>query len=104
MKCALATELTKNRGEAMLCREVTPRRILVVDDEYTQRRLFSRFLSSRGFQPITAASGPDALAKARLLRPHLALLDISMPVMDGVHVLKRLRADPAVAGMPVILM
>lgn len=76
----------------------------MVDDEDTQRRLFNRFLSSRGFQPITASSAYDAVEKARTVRPHLALIDISMPGMDGIKLLRVLRSHPATIAMPVILM
>lgn len=80
------------------------RRVLVVDDDHCQRRLFHRLLSSRGFEPILSATGTDALIQASAARPLLALIDISMPGMDGITLLKRLRADAATAAMPVILM
>ncbi|MDX6768923.1 MAG: response regulator transcription factor [Elusimicrobiota bacterium] len=80
------------------------RRVLVVDDEQEQRRLFCRFLSSRRYQPVAVSSAMEALASIPKLRPHLILADIAMPVMDGVALLGALRVQPATAALPVILM
>lgn len=85
---------------------MSPPRVLVVDDEPAQRQVFTRLLDARGFQPLAAASAAEALQKlsAAVILPHLMLIDISMPGMDGITLMKALRAHPATALIPMILM
>jgi len=66
--------------------------ILVVDDEPEVCALLTEFLSARGFRVKTAQDGQTALALADSERPHLIVLDINMPGMNGIEVLRRLRA------------
>lgn len=66
-------------------------RILVVDDEEVVRKLLERFFSSKGFEVFCAGNGEEALRLVKRERPHLMLLDIRMPGMDGVEVLKAVR-------------
>jgi CheY-like chemotaxis protein len=79
-----------------------PARILVADDNASNRRLLVEYLSPYGFESIEAEDGVQALAQAREHRPALILMDIAMPVLDGLEVTRRLKADPATAGIPVI--
>lgn len=66
-------------------------RILVVDDEPEICEVLKEFLELKGFEVITAHSGPEAIAKVKEERPHVMLLDIRMPGMDGMEVLRRVR-------------
>jgi len=66
-------------------------KILVVDDEPEVCSVFEEFLSGKGYQVLTANSGEEAVAKFRRENPILVLLDISMPGMTGVEVLKKIR-------------
>ncbi len=68
-----------------------PARVLVVDDEAEAVELLREFLSAKGYEVITASDGDEALRKVKEERPHLILLDIQMPRMDGLEVLRRLR-------------
>ena len=77
--------------------------VLVVDDDETQRELMSRFLAKENYVPKTAADGSTGLALARALRPRAILLDVTMPGMDGWSVLSALKADPDLAGIPVVM-
>ena len=77
--------------------------VLVIDDDQTQRDLVSRFLEREGYAARTAADGPSGLDLARRLRPHLILLDVTMPGMDGWSVLSKLKSDPDLAATPVIM-
>jgi len=77
--------------------------ILVVDDNEDLVDIARKILLARGFEVRVAYSGPSALASVEQRRPDLILLDIMMPQMSGMDVLERLRANPATAGVPVIL-
>ncbi len=77
--------------------------VLVIDDEAAQRELMTRFLRRQGFAVRTAANGRAGLALARSLAPRVVLLDVMMPEMDGWSVLQALKADPATAALPVVM-
>ena len=72
-------------------------RILVVDDEPNITELVSMALRYEGFEVDVASDGRSALARAQSFRPHLIVLDVMLPDLDGFGVLKRIRAD----GHPV---
>ncbi len=79
-------------------------RILIIDDDAGTRRLLQRILQAHGHFAIQeAASGDEALAEARRTPPHLILLDLMMPEMDGFAVLDHLRQQPETANIPVIV-
>jgi PAS domain S-box-containing protein len=75
--------------------------LLVVDDEIYNRELLQAMLRRPGVSLETVDGGAAALAAARERRPDLVLLDIRMPEMDGFETLRRFRADPDLAGIPV---
>ncbi len=78
--------------------------VLVIDDEAAVRDLMQRFLTKEGFRVVTAHGGEEGLRLARELRPDAITLDVMMPGMDGWAVLSALKADPAVADIPVIML
>ena len=84
--------------------ELAGARLLVVDDTPQNLRLISDFLAEQGFELMLTRSGAQALEKIHLATPDLVLLDVRMPDMDGFEVCRRLKADPSVAGIPVIFM
>jgi len=77
-------------------------RILVVDDEPSIVKLVKTTLEARGYDIVVAYDGMEAIVQAKLHKPDLILLDVMMPRMDGTEVRKRLLADPATNGIPVI--
>lgn len=79
-------------------------RVLVVDDEESIVRLARHALGARGFNVDTAADGEEALAKARSAKPDVIVSDVMMPRLDGLALLRTLRADPAFALVPIILL
>jgi DNA-binding response OmpR family regulator len=79
-------------------------RVLLAEDDRLLRRATEATLKKRGFDVILAVDGEEALQKARQENPHLVLLDVIMPKLQGFEVLVRLKADPATAGIPVIML
>ncbi len=77
--------------------------ILVVDDAPEGRVLLERLLTAEGYNLAFAADGIEALAKAAALTPDLILMDVMMPHLNGFEVCQRMRADPLLAKVPVIL-
>ena len=67
--------------------------IMVVDDEPMVRNLLSQFLTLRGYRVRAAKDGPDALALLKQEHPQLIILDVYMPSMNGVEVLRQLRGN-----------
>jgi GAF domain-containing protein/CheY-like chemotaxis protein len=78
--------------------------VLVVDDEPAVRDLMSRFLGKEGFRVVAAAGGEEGLRLARELQPDVITLDVLMPGIDGWSVLAALKADAALADIPVIML
>jgi PAS domain S-box-containing protein len=77
--------------------------ILIVDDEAVGRETLEALLMTQGYDLAFASNGPEALEKAAELTLDLILLDVMMPDMDGFEVCRRLRADPLLAEVPVIM-
>src|SRR4051812_9590013 len=78
-------------------------KILVVDDVAMNVKLLADLLAVKGYATCTALSGPAALAALQSERPDLVLLDVMMPGMSGYEVCQAIRADPAHAMLPVVL-
>ncbi|HEY84338.1 MAG TPA: response regulator [Chloroflexi bacterium] len=77
--------------------------VLVVDDWPDGRKLLKRMLEFDGYQLLFAGNGPEALEKAETFSPDVVLLDVMMPGMDGFEVCRRLRANPRLAEIPVVI-
>ncbi len=78
--------------------------IVVVDDDPMIRFLVQEYLKASGFAVETCASGREALSSVASATPSLVILDLQMPEMNGVEVLEQLRANPATAGVPVLML
>jgi diguanylate cyclase (GGDEF)-like protein/PAS domain S-box-containing protein len=81
---------------------VSAARILVVDDDAANRKLVTALLSFEGYTISQASDGSEALKVAQAERPDLVVSDILMPTMDGYELVRRLRAEPSLAGTAVI--
>ena len=78
--------------------------ILIVDDDELLLRFLEHKLQAKGYTIITATDGLQALEVASEQKPDLILLDIMMPDMDGLEVLRRLKASPTTDGIPVLML
>jgi serine phosphatase RsbU (regulator of sigma subunit) len=78
-------------------------RILIVDDEPFNLNFLEQELEDLNYETVTATNGQDALDKINSQSPDLVLLDIMMPILDGFAVLERVKADPAVRDIPIIV-
>jgi CheY-like chemotaxis protein len=79
-------------------------KILIVDDDPLIVTMYQDILQHNGFMVLTAHDGPTALELTARERPVLILLDIIMPEMDGFEVCRRLKADPDLKDIPVIIL
>jgi signal transduction histidine kinase/CheY-like chemotaxis protein/HAMP domain-containing protein len=84
-------------------RDVSAPLVMVVDDDAASRELMAIVLRKEGWRVVEAGSGEVALEMARKLKPSAITLDIMMPHMDGWSVLTALKADPELAGIPVVV-
>ncbi|TIW74207.1 MAG: response regulator [Mesorhizobium sp.] len=80
-----------------------PPRILAVDDTPENLEILRMRLEANGYEVATAADGEEGLAKARELTPDLILLDIMMPKLDGISVVRMLKHDQSLRSIPVVL-
>src|SRR5215211_3936114 len=80
-----------------------PPLLLAVDDTPENLEILRLRLEAQGYRVEEAVDGEEALARTRELRPDLILLDIMMPRMDGIEAVRRLKQDPELRTIPVIL-
>jgi CheY-like chemotaxis protein len=77
-------------------------RLLLVEDNEESREGLLRHLLRKGFEVLAAVDGRQGLEAARAAAPDLILMDMSLPVLDGWEATRRLKADGATSGIPVI--
>ncbi|MGH8355663.1 MAG: ATP-binding protein, partial [Pseudomonas sp.] len=80
----------------------TRKKILIVDDVAANREMLRDLLSALGFDICLAANGREGLEQARAERPDMILMDVVMPVMDGLEATRRIRQTPSIAKVPII--
>jgi len=79
------------------------KRILVIEDQEDNRQILRDLLTSADFEVIEAADGEAGLAAAAAHRPDLILMDIQLPLMDGYEATRRIKANPALRAIPIIV-
>jgi len=79
-------------------------KLLTVDDSKTVRIIIKKAFKLYDCEILEAANGVEGLALATKETPDIILLDVTMPVMDGVEMLTKLKADPALKGIPVVML
>ncbi len=78
--------------------------VLIVDDELDMRIFLSTLLETAGYRPVTTRDGRDGVAKARQNIPDMIVMDVMMPGEGGVQMYRKLKTDPALAPIPVIML
>ena len=77
-------------------------KLLLIEDNETNRDMLSRRLERKGYQVVLAADGQSGVEMAQSQTPDLILMDMSLPVLDGWEATRRLKADAATHGIPII--
>ena len=76
--------------------------ILVVDDSADNVAMISLYLQHQGYRVVTANNGEDAVAVATQMTPHLILMDINLPTLDGLGATRRIRENETLRDIPVV--
>jgi len=79
-------------------------KLLIVDDDMTLRELYEERMKAEGFIIVSASDGEEAIAKATSEKPSVILLDIMMPKINGIDVMKMLREKEETANIPIIIL
>ena len=78
--------------------------ILIIEDDEFLRGLINKKLLAEGFNVISAVDGEEGIKKAKEQKPDLILLDLVLPNIDGFEVLEKVKTDPDVSAVPVIIL
>jgi len=98
----LSRTATREGGHAVRATSGENMRVLLVEDAPFLRYAFGRLLRMHGFEVREATDGQEALDCLADFRPQLVLTDLMMPIMDGIELIRRIRADPGNAQVPVV--
>jgi two-component system cell cycle response regulator DivK len=79
------------------------KRILVVEDQEDNRQILRDLLTNAGFDMVEAENGEQAIASAQASRPDLILMDIQLPILDGYEATRRIKANPDLKSIPIIV-
>jgi len=80
------------------------RKVLIVDDSVSMRQMVSFTLRQGGFEVVEAGHGQEALEKLRSASVDLIITDLNMPVMDGITLIRNVRALPAMKSKPILML
>jgi two-component system, cell cycle response regulator DivK len=79
------------------------RRILIVEDQVDNRQILRDLLSSNGFELIEVDDGEEGIKAANEYRPDLILMDIQLPILDGYEATRRIKSNPDLKAIPIIV-
>lgn len=78
--------------------------ILIAEDDHLMSRLYQKIFTFEGYNVVMAHDGQEGLDQARAIKPTLVLLDVMMPKMNGLEVLDKLKSDPEMKAIPVVML
>src|SRR5512136_2015584 len=78
--------------------------ILVIDDDLDLLQMLRLMLQRGGYKVVTTGDGPDGLNKAKMLKPDMSIVDVMMPGMNGYQVVRKMREDPELARMAILIL
>jgi CheY-like chemotaxis protein len=78
--------------------------LLIVEDDPLMSRMYQKIFTFEKYEVATAANGEEGLDKVRELKPTVVLLDVMMPKMNGLQVLEKIKSDPDIKHIPVIML
>jgi len=78
--------------------------ILITEDDPLMSRMYQKIFTFEGYEVVMAGNGEEGLEKTRSTKPTMILLDVMMPVMNGLEMLEKLKADPDTKKIPVIML
>lgn len=81
---------------------MTMPKILLAEDNELNRDMLSRRLQRRGYDVVIATDGEQAVAKSATEFPDLLLLDVGLPIIDGLEVARRIRSNPQLSSLPIL--
>jgi CheY-like chemotaxis protein len=79
-------------------------KVLIIEDDPLLSRMYQIIFSTNGYEVSVAGNGEEGLDQIRSWKPDLALLDIMMPKLNGMEVLKKIKSDPDISGIPVVVL
>lgn len=79
-------------------------KILIIEDDALLSRMYQTIFAANGYEVVLATDGKEGLVQARKAQPTLILLDIMMPKLNGLEVLERLKSDPELKTIPVVVL
>lgn len=83
---------------------LTKKHVLAVDDDANIRRIVQLILTRAGYEVTLAGDGLEGLAAVKSAKPDVVVLDVMMPHLDGIEMLRRMRADPEISAIPVVML
>jgi two-component system, cell cycle response regulator DivK len=81
-----------------------PKTVLIVEDQIEFRAIHSTFLERHGYRVVLAGDGESALRQAREQNPDVILMDVSLPVLNGIDATRQLKQDPSTRRIPVLML
>jgi CheY-like chemotaxis protein len=84
--------------------EIMPTKVLIVEDDQLIQKMYQKIFTFEGYDVVVASDGEEGLAKVQTDAPGVVLLDIMMPKMNGMEVLRHLKADQTTKNIPVIML
>ena len=78
--------------------------LLIVEDDPLMSRMYQKIFSFEKYEVATASNGEEGLEKVRTLKPTVVLLDVMMPKMNGLQVLEKIKTDPDIKHIPVVML